>query len=481
MKTAPMEHQLTAQELLDSMPDFYALACEQGTGKTWMLLNDAERQFLHRGVRGLLVIAPKGVHTNWIRREAPTHLSIPWTGAAYSSGAGKILLGRIEALMKPGERLAILTMNVDAISTVKGREIAERFLRAHKCMLVIDESQRIKNKDAVRTQKISDLAPLSVSRRIASGTLLTQGPQDLFSQFQFLRHGLLGTNSFRAFVSEYAVLLDKSSQLYQAIARGKRGEPLVIQRDRNGNPMYRNLDRLHERLRPYMYRVRKEDCLDLPAKIYKTQYFELGPTHRAAYDALASTLRYQHSDTDIDVFTALTVITKLRQAASGYILKDGEPVALEDGGARMAALKEVLEDVEGQVIIWAGFRAELAAIAELLTEMKEPFVQYHGGTSKGDRETAIDDFQSGKARFFIGNPSTAGVGLTLTAAQTAIYFSNTFNLEQRLQSEDRCHRIGTKSNVIYIDLVAVDTIDERIAAALQAKEGTALQVIDGVF
>ena len=175
------------------------------------------------------------------------------------------------------------------------------------------------------------------------------------------------------------------------------------------------------------------------------------------------------------MFTALTVITKLRQITSGFIMVDGVANTIQEDGPRLQALREIVEDIDGQFIIWAAYREEIARIAAELDVLG--VVQYHGGISAKDREQAIDAFQSGAARVFIGHPQSGGTGVTLTAAQTAIYYSCDFSLEQRSQSEDRCHRIGTKGTVTYIDLVAVGTIDERIAAALQAKSGTAKLIL----
>jgi len=135
----------------------------------------------------------------------------------------------------------------------------------------------------------------------------------------------------------------------------------------------------------------------------------------------------------------------------------------------MDLLKELIEDTDGKIIIWASFRAEIAAIADHLLRSNISFVQYHGGVNSKDRENAVDSFQEGEARIFVGNPQAGGIGLTLTAANTVIYYSNDYNLETRLQSEDRAHRIGTTKNVLYIDIVANDTIDEVVAAALQSK------------
>jgi SNF2 family DNA or RNA helicase len=481
MKTAPMEHQREGERRLLAAPEYYALGAEQGTGKTWMLLNDAEHQFTSGNIQGLLVIAPKGVHTNWVRREIPTHLSVPHQAEYWLSGAGKRQMARLERLLRqePGEELMVLTMNVDAVNTKDGFEFATKFLRRFRCMLVIDESQRIKNPAAKRTKRVMALAPLAASRRIASGTLVANSPLDLFGQYEFLSSGILGTTSHRAFTAEYAELLPDNHRLVQEIrSRARGGNPQVIKRDRFGNPLFRNLEKLQRLMAPHTFRVLKADCLDLPDKIYQTHYFDLTPVQQRLYDSVKEDMRYHRADGEVDAFTALTLINKLRQLTSGFIMVEGEPTELREAKPRMDALQELVEDIEGQVIIWASFREELRQISAMLAD--HGVVQYHGGINAKEREEAVDKFQSGEARIFVANPAAGGTGLTLTAARTVIYYSCSFSLEERLQSEDRCHRIGTRHPVVYVDMVATGTIDERIANALQTKGAVAAEILDGL-
>lgn len=392
--------------------------------------------------------------------------------------------------IEPGEKLAVLAMNIDGINTPHGYSFAAKFLKHFRTMMVIDESQRIKNIDAKRTAKAIKLGKLAASRRIASGTLIAdRGPLDTFAQFEFLAPGagLLGTNSYRAFAAEYAELLKADHPVMQEIKRradrrkpgmGKHTNPPLIKKDELGRPIYRNLEKLQRLMSPYTFRVLKRDCLDLPEKIYQTQYFDLTPAQQRVYEHIKENKRYMRDDGEIDAFTALTVLNKLRQVTSGFIMVEGEATELKESGPRLDALEEVVQDTDGKVIVWASFREEIRQIAERLAAYG--CVQYHGGVGPKDREAAIEAFQEGEARVFIANPAAGGVGLTLTAANTAIYYSCSFSLEDRLQSEDRCHRIGTHEPVVYIDLVARDTVDERIAAALQAKEGVATQILEGL-
>lgn len=482
-----MAHQTEGVKRL-SRADYFAMGAEQGTGKTWMLLADAEERFNRGEINAVLVIAPNGVHVNWIIREVPAHLSAPHTATFWLSGAPKrhtrILEKQLEAMDEEWNKLHIHAMNVDAINTKSGLDHARSFLRAAHLdsIMIVDESQCIKNPSAKRTERVIEVGRLAALRRIASGTLVANSPIDLFSQYDFLSEGLLGTRSHRAFVAEYAELLPPGSPLVQDIIRrtGARGAPQIVARDKEGRPRYRNLEKLSGLMAPHTFRVTKAECLDLPEKIYKNQYFELNPEQRAAYQHVLDERNWEREDGAIDTFSALTVINKLRQITSGFILVDGEPTELRNAGPRAEALSEVIDETEGQFIVWASFREEIRRITAMLKERGETFREYHGGTSPKERTAAIDDFQAGRARVFVGNPAAAGTGLTLTAAETAIYYSSDFSIVQRSQSEDRCHRIGTRHPVLYIDIVGRETIDERIAAALQAKKGVAEAILAGL-
>lgn len=480
MKTEPMKHQVEGVKRLRENPEFYAMGCEQGTGKTWMLLADAEAQFLQGRINGLLVVAPKGVHINWVTREIPTHLECPVRAGYWLAGAGKRHMNKLTALLKRNDGvLTVLAMNVDAFNTPKGRAFAERFLRLYACMFVVDESQRIKSPQAKRTKAITHLGMLAESRRISSGTLVPNSPADLFSQYSFLRTGLLGTTSYRSFVAEYCELLPPEHKLIREIIaknKGRGGVPQIVARDRNGNPKYKNLDKLSKLIAPYTYRVLKKDCLDLPDKIYKTHPFQLQPSQRKLYDKIKEEMRFERGDGEIDLFTALTIINKLQQITSGFILVDGEAAELVGAKPRLDALRTLLEDAEGSVIIWARFVEEIRQIEKLASEIG-PTATYYGATKDKDRELAVDGFQSGEFRFLVANKA-ASTGLTLTAADENIYYSTSFDWEERSQSEDRSHRKGTTKRVVYTDLVAMDTIDERIATVLQNKEEVSAQILD---
>lgn len=497
MKTQGMSQQLEALRRMNGR-DYYALFMEQGTGKTWTLLADAERQYSAGVIDAMIVFAPKGVHTNWVLREIPTHLEVPHIARAWSSGMGKRARAKVDEVLEMrgfGEvpPLRILAMNHDSLITKDGFACAMKFLRSTKAYGAVDESGGFKSPKAARTKALMKLRMLMHVRRIADGTPVTQAPMDIFAPMEFLENGTLGTTSYRAFVAEFAetlpaghwnvkAIIDRNPALAKRIKdnpdKAEQMMPQLIRHDEMGQPVYRNLDKLSRLLAPNSFRVLKKDCLDLPEKVYTNVFFDLTPKQRAAYKLLEDELRIKLEDETYDVVTALAALMKLQQITSGYVNVNGEPMMVGEDNPRIEAVMTAARSCAGKFIVWARFREEIALIVAALKAEGIETVEYHGGVKDADRELAIDAFQKGSARAFVSNQQAGGVGLTLTAAEDAIYCSNSYNLRHRLQSEDRCHRIGTKNTVRYTDIVATGTIDEPIALALQRKMSVAAQILN---
>lgn len=463
--------------------EYYALFMDLGTGKTFTFLSDAERLYNIGEIDGLLIVAPKGVHTNWVRREIPAHLDClhvarAWGHDVHSQRALKVLF----EVMKPNP-LRIFAINIDALKTARGFDIAKRFLLSTHSMMVVDESSRIKNVKTGNWKACMKLKPFTRYRRIGSGLPITRHPPDLFGQMEWLEEGLLETNSYRAFVAEYACLLDDNHPMKKKlIQRNPRAAwAQIIERDKHGQPMFRNLDRLQTLIQPHSYRVLKEHCLDLPPKIYKNVYFQMTPRLQRSYTLMEEKLRYELTDGSVNTVSRLNAILKLQQITSGFIIDSaGVPQLIEEAAApRLEALLEVDEDMTQPYIVWCHFREEIKQVTKALRERGRNVVEYHGGVKTAEREAAVDLFQNGGADVFVGQPRSGGIGLTLTAAKTVIYYSNSYDLEERKQSEDRAHRAGTTgTHVLYIDLVAQNSIDEVVAKSLQAKLELATTVLD---
>lgn len=479
MKTQGMEHQLAALRAAAGR-EYFAYFMEQGTGKTWTILADAEREYAAGRIDALFVLAPNGVHTNWTRREIPTHLSGPYISRSWRSGGGKAWATSMEQLFsgRPlGEQspLRILSMNIEAICTDAGFRFALRFLRATRAMIAVDESTRIKSPSSLRFKRAMRLRPHAAAVRLASGKPNPQSPLDFFGQMEFMRSGLLGTTSYRAFVAEYADLVDMGGdEMRRLVQRNPRAAfaQIVAKDPVTNEPMYRNLDKLAGLVAKHSFRVLKKDCLDLPDKVYQQAYFELAPQQREAYALMEKERRIVLSNEAVAV-ARLGALTKLQQITSGFVLLNGSvhrPPQLKDN-PRLAALLQTLEDdPDAPAIVWARFREELRTLESALTAAGRRVVSYHGDVGRSDREAAVDRFQSGDADVFLGQPQAGGIGLTLTRAELVVYYSNDFNLETRAQSEDRAHRIGQRNVVRYVDVMATNTIDEAISRSLQRKE-----------
>lgn len=473
----------------------YALLMEQGTGKTATVIFDIARRYDAGDLQAVMVYAPNGVHTNWALREVPIHMPehIEYRIAAYYSSPNKIEREAMENLFSdPGHRcLRIFAFNWESLITENGMEAMRLFMEKFRFpMMIGDESQRIKNNSAKRTKNIMALKKRSSDRIIMSGTAILNSPWDAFSQFGFLDEKILQITSYTAFKAEYAELLPANHGLLRHIMERTNGRytPQVVARDIMGNPKWRNLDKLELLIAPHSFRVLKKDCLDLPEKVYSQIFFRLTPAQQKQYNTLKNDLRLQIEDGRIATMARIGALTKLSQIVSGYFLVPGTADTVQrimpfDKNPKFQALIDLIEDCEGQIIIWARFRIELEDICEILRREKITFVEYHGDVKRAERPQAIKDFESGVARVFVGQQAAGGTGITLIAPNSAastitvIYFSNTFALEDRLQSEDRAHRIGQEKTVVYIDIIAEKTIDERIVSSLKSKVNLAQHVL----
>jgi SNF2 family DNA or RNA helicase len=464
-KTKPYEHQLKA---LDKSVDKkeYGYFMEMGTGKSKVLIDNMSMLYDKGKINGALIIAPKGVYNNWYSQEIPNHLAshiqpkmVLWT-ASTSKAKDK----EYQSLFETGYDLHILVMNVEAFSTDKGRLFAGKFLRAHRALMAIDESTTIKNPTAKRTKAIVVLGKEAYYKRILTGSPVTKSPLDLFSQCQFLNDSLIESASYYSFKNRYAVMRTHNF--------GGRRVQLVHS--------YQRLDELASILKKFSYRVLKEDCLDLPDKIYIKREVELSKEQKEAYSTMKSAALAAVKGKLATAPHVLTQMMRLHQIACGHLKNDDDSIS-ELKNNRMDSLLELLDEVEGKVIIWANYVHDVEKIVAKLCDEYGPetVVQYYGATPQPQRQKAIKQFQDpkSKVKYFVGNPQTAGYGITLTEAGTVIYFSNGYDLEKRLQSEDRAHRIGQKKSVTYVDLIAPKTVDEKIVKALRNKIDIASQVM----
>ena len=416
-------------------------------------------------VNGALIIAPKGVVGTWYTNELPTHLPdhIENVTVLWQPNITKKQQESLDTLFQEGEGLHILIMNVEAFSTDKGRLFASKFMSCHNTLMAIDESTTIKNPSAKRTKNILALGKEAKYRRIMTGSPVTKNPLDLFSQCYFLDPFLLDFHSYYSFRNRYA-------EMKTMHAHGRSIQ--IVSK-------FRHLGELSESLQSFSYRVLKEDCLDLPDKIFIKRQITLTPEQRKLYDQMKKQALAILEGKVSSTKNSLTQLMRLQQITCGHFTDDtGKTQPIVNN--RISELMNVLEDVEGKAIIWAHYQYDMKHIMQEIEKVYGPgsMVDYYGLTPKEVRQDHITKFQNDpKCRFFIGTPSTGGYGITLTAANTVIYYSNGYDLEKRLQSEDRAHRMGQKKPVTYVDINAEDTVDEKIVKALRSKIDIASQVL----
>jgi SNF2 family DNA or RNA helicase len=463
-KTKPYAHQMTALEK-SWHKESYAYFMEMGTGKTKVLIDNLAMLYDKGKVNGALIIAPKGVIGTWYNNELPTHLPehIANVTILWQSNITKKQREKLESLFEVEESLHILIMNVEALSTDKGMKFAEKFLSCHETLVAIDESTTIKNPKASRTKNILSLTGASKYRRIMTGSPVTKNPLDLFSQCYFLDPFHLDHDSYYSFRMRYAIM--KTANI------AGRKIQLV-----NG---FKNLGELSDKLKPFSYRVLKEDCLDLPDKIFIKRQISLTPDQFKLYSQMKEKALAILNGKIVSTKNALTQIMRLHQITCGHFSSD-DGVTQPIKNNRITELMDVLEETEGKAIIWAHYQYDITEIIKAVIKKYGPdsIVDYYGLTPQEDRQPNIKRFQDDpKCRFLVGTPSTGGYGITLTAANTVIYYSNGYDLEKRLQSEDRAHRIGQKKSVTYVDLMADDTVDEKIVKALRRKISIASEVL----
>jgi len=463
-KTKPYAHQLTALEKSWNK-ESYAYFMEMGTGKTKVLIDNMAMLYDKGAINGALIVAPKGVIGTWYNQEIPTHLPdhIKNVSVLWQSNINKTQQEKLNTLFETGEDLHILIMNVEAFSTDKGKTFAAKFLRTHKTLTAIDESTVIKNPKAKRTKNILALADLCKYRRIMTGSPVTKNPLDLYSQCNFLDPFLLNFHSYFAFRNRYAEM--KTLHMH--------GRQIQIV---NG---FKNLSELSDKLKGFSYRVLKEDCLDLPPKIWTKRHITLTAEQAKVYKQMKEQALAVLKGKQVTSVSALTQLMRLHQITCGHFAADDGSVQ-QIKNNRLSELMDVLEETEGKAIIWAHYQHDIKNIVKEIGKVHGPgsVVTYYGLTPQDERQDNIKQFQSNdEVRFLIGTPATGGYGITLTQANTVIYYSNGYDLEKRLQSEDRAHRIGQKKSVTYVDIMAEDTVDEKIVKALRKKINIASEVM----
>lgn len=454
----------------------WGLFWEQGTAKTKPIIDTACLLYLNKEIDGLVVVAPPGVERNWNTDEIPKHIhpdvALETMIAVFLTAKkdSKEQIKLINHLMKY-QGLAVLLISYNAFMTQKGKDTVWKFLRHRRCLYVLDEAHNIKSPNAKRTKSIIASGRYASHKRILTGTPIAVGPFDVYSQIRFLDEnfwkskGIHGSVAFRQHFGEWFTRAECQQQLgydpgYDKLIR------------------YKNLEQLALWLSEITDRVLKDDVLDLPPKLYSKHYVEMTREQKAIYNELKEEYIYDFGDGDIiDGELPIVRLLRFQQILCNYVpVGEDEPVRLLGSvNPRLQAMETIRDSLYHPAIVWARFRHDIDQIVDLLGDKA---VRYDGAISGDQAEINKKRFQDGEVQWFVGNAQKGSTGLTLTQAKTVIYYSNSFKLLDRLQSEDRAHRGGMDDNPVnYIDIVCQGTVDERIVENLRDKRDIASTIL----
>ena len=459
----PFLHQRVAFDLVRRAPHF-ALLMQMGVGKTRVIVDALSYLIARRELDRVLVVCPMAVQRDaWEHNIARYSPLAPLDKICYSL-TGSSAAKRKTLLLASTARVRWVTVNYEGLSGIQ--EDAYGWVRGARTAVVLDESSKVKSPHAAQSKICHHLGRMAARRYILNGTPVTQSPLDTWSQFYFLDPNILGHNSFSSFRAAHAVM-------------GGPGGYIVVR--------YRAVDRIRDAIKPHSFRVLKKDCVDLPPKLYETRLVDMEGAQALAYKQMRRDAVAELEGERVTAAHVLTRLLRLQQITSGFL-----PVPGEDGeeprvaelpsakGRELASLMEELlaEDLGDRprkVIVWCRFRHDVArVVADLCAGtpgLAEPFT---GDTPPAARADMIRRFQDeALPRVFVGQVQAGGLGITLTRADVEVYYSCTFSLADRLQSEDRAHRIGQRCSVTVIDLACRGTVDVAILRAHRMKKDLA--------
>lgn len=439
----------------------FGLLFEMGCGKTLTAIAIAGAGYQMGKIDRLLIVAPTSVVAVW-PKELREYAKFKYTCKTLL-GEKQQRIKQIDDLLKfPFKALKIAVINYE--STWRP-EILEKLKEFDADMVIADESQRIKTYDAAQSKAMHELGDQARYKLILSGTPVQTAAIDIWSQYRFLDKSVFGENFFK-FRGRYAIM-------------GGYGNKKIVG--------YRDLEGLIKKEHSIAFRVTKDEALDLPEQAFETRRIQFSPKEKSLYERLK---RDSYAELDNgDHITATTVLTKLlrlQQLTGGFLVQDEAQKPQLVSRAKLDALTDIIVDyVIGsgkKLVVFARFIAEVKAIIDLVAkvlpkDLKQ--VAIYGDVKKEDRGDIVKQFQEDPSTvLFVGQIDTAGTGITLTAADTCVYYSKNFNYATYNQSLSRIHRIGQRNCCTYIDLEIEGTIDELISSALSRKEDMAKTVVD---
>ena len=453
----PYVHQVRALDLLKDKSEF-ALFMGMRTGKSKTILDEWGQLYVDRKVLNLLVVAPAGVYRVWeteIEKHVPEEIKAAMKVSTWVSGGTakqKSDVVSLSAHLGP----TVLLVNVEALSYDDAAlNACINYVKSADTMLVVDESTTIKNHASRRTLAACALGPLAKYRRILSGLPTPRSPLDAFSQMWFLDPQILGFNNYYAFRARYAVM--------KRIKVGHHHANIVVG--------YRNLEELYEKIKPHAFRVRLDECADVPPKLYQFRYVELtAEQHRMYADIKQRATTKLLSGEYVTATEVVTQILRLHQLCCGHLV-DEDGTIHDVPTNRVKSLMDLLEEYDGKAVVWCSYDHDVRAIAaELRQEYGGEAVACFWGGNRDVREEDDRRFQQDpECRFMVATPGAGGRGRKWSVAKLLIYYSNTDNLEHRDQSEERASAIDQVDNVTVVDLITRDTVEIRIVKSLRKK------------
>ena len=458
-KTEPREYQRLAIAMSWMKPGF-AYYMDMGTGKTKTSIDLYSAYFLKGEVDRLLVLTKFSTRMNWVR-EFNIHCLVPHETLILDTSKPKVF---DEFNTRPVDGLKILIVGTESLAAGSAVLYADRFVNtSFRAGMIVDEAHMIKTHNAVRSKNAIKIGKGAKYKLIMTGTPVANAPMDLFMQFQFLDDNIIGTGDFYSFRNRYAVM------------GGYEGREIIG---------YQNMEELIELVSPYVYQVRKSDVLtELPPKVYEIREVQFNEKQKELYRDLAKKNRTVMGDRGLTVNTVLERMLRLQEVCGGVVTFERNPDIFNKAkfehsripgkNPKVEELLAITEEYQVSTIIWCRFIEEIHMVTEALAAKygADQVVQIYGDVSEADRDRNVQEyFQTKKARFLVGNASTGGTGLNMTAAELVVYYSNSFNYVERDQSEDRAHRIGQTKSVLYIDLVMEKSVDGAILEALKGKK-----------
>ena len=495
----PRPFQRVALRLMANAPDGgtkFALLLEPGLGKTMIAICNAAYLVMKGKVQGMLVVAPRGAHTNWVYDELTKHCPIPYTAMLWDSSrwGSKSYATELEFFLTGPIPFAILCVNVDALKLPQARKIIKAFVQSRPCVGVIDESADIASPSSQRGRQARLLSKLLPYRRILDGTPWAESSFELYGQFGFLGKSIIGCATYADMKQKYGVW---EQVAFKREREGKDGQPRTHYQKLKG---YQNLDHLAKRIAPYSFRLTAAEAApDLPERSYTKWYFPLSPAQREVYTNLKTEYLHEFGGgREVEATHVLTRMLRLQQVAAGYVpvatwagaifderddesndaqtaMNVEEPYEQITPNARIDAFRECVQHYRRlPMIVWIRFKYDLMLISNVLAEAGLVVAPYYG--TDATRHSAVRAFQDGQADAFVGDPTSGGRALTLTRAKVMVYYTHYFGLRKRIQSELRFHRIGQTHPVLVVDLVAQQTVDEKIVASHVAKQSLSDQM-----